>query len=135
MDYLQATFAKRSSNSHRGNSWGNHEPVTSEIANLPGNSKCHTREIHGQEIHGKTMNLKLLYRKVLIHAGEIHGDTMNLQNSVNGNAKLPRKLKCHTKEFHGQEFHGKTINLELLYRKVIIHAGEIHGDTMNLQVL
>ena len=79
MDYLQATFAKKSSKSHRGNSWGNHEPVTSEIANLPGNSKCHTREIHGQEIHGKTMNLKLLYRKVLIHAGEIQGDTMYLQ--------------------------------------------------------
>ena len=79
MVYLRATFAKRSSNSQRGNSWGNHEPVTSEIANLPGNSKCHTREIHGQEIHGKTMNFKLLYRKVLIHAGGIHGDTMNLQ--------------------------------------------------------
>ena len=70
---------------------GNHEPVTSANANILGNSKCHTRGIHGQEIHRKTMNLKPLYRKVLIHtgeiqgrkvlihAGEIHGDTMNLQ--------------------------------------------------------
>ena len=46
MDQLQATFAKRSSNSHRRNSWGKHKPVTSANANLSQGS------IPGRKPHG-----------------------------------------------------------------------------------